>query len=404
MKLIALIVFAFMLNSTGNHCQWEHIATIGNNDLKAVKFFNEHTGIVAGQGGIWRSTNGGVNWLQVLSGQNLNALSFPDNNIGYSVGDSGKIYKTVDSGLNWFLQNSSISQNLNGVAFVDISTGWTVGDAGKILRTLNGGGSWQTQTAQFQLKYNGVFMLNANTGYIYGSVSEEAWLYTGNAGMNWFYTLNAPGNTIQGGSSIPAIQSNVISVGSAGRIRKSTNNGLSWSSLSSNTSAKLNCIQFTDPSTAFIAGDFGTILKSTNIGSTWVTQTSSVSADLYSISCINSSTGWAVGNNGTVIRIGIPVGINNIGNDLPSQFKLYQNYPNPFNPETKVTFSVPQASNVDLSIYNILGEKIITLVKGIINAGDHIIYWNAEAIVSGVYFCKLTDAQKIISIKMLLIK
>ncbi|MGD0339966.1 MAG: T9SS type A sorting domain-containing protein [Bacteroidota bacterium] len=80
--------------------------------------------------------------------------------------------------------------------------------------------------------------------------------------------------------------------------------------------------------------------------------------------------------------------------DMPFQelktFQLSQNYPNPFNPSTTIRFSLPKASDVNLSIYNILGERITVLVSEHMNAGTHLVEWNASGFASGVYFYRLS--------------
>jgi hypothetical protein len=73
----------------------------------------------------------------------------------------------------------------------------------------------------------------------------------------------------------------------------------------------------------------------------------------------------------------------------PNQFSLEQNYPNPFNPSTKITFSLPEASQVKLSVFNILGEEVKTLLNETIDAGIHIIDFDAGEFSSGVYLYKI---------------
>lgn len=75
---------------------------------------------------------------------------------------------------------------------------------------------------------------------------------------------------------------------------------------------------------------------------------------------------------------------------LPNTFKLEQNYPNPFNARTEINFAVPNASDVDLSVYNMLGQKVATLVSEKLEAGNHSVNWDASQVSSGVYFYKLT--------------
>ena len=88
---------------------------------------------------------------------------------------------------------------------------------------------------------------------------------------------------------------------------------------------------------------------------------------------------------------------------------LYSNYPNPFNPTTHITFSIPKEGKVNLSVYNIKGQLVKTLVNRRIISGSHIVNWNGQdnagkRVSSGVYFYKLKTAEKEISKKMLLLK
>jgi hypothetical protein len=74
---------------------------------------------------------------------------------------------------------------------------------------------------------------------------------------------------------------------------------------------------------------------------------------------------------------------------LPSVTELHQNYPNPFNAETKISYTLAEASHVSLRIYDITGRLVATLVDNREEAGEHAVTWDASDISSGVYFCKL---------------
>ena len=103
----------------------------------------------------------------------------------------------------------------------------------------------------------------------------------------------------------------------------------------------------------------------------------------------------------------------NINNNLiqfDKRLTLNQNYPNPFNPSTTISFSIPQYSKVDLSIYNIKGQKINTLTHDNFNEGNYIIIWNGdnksgESVSSGVYLFRLNvDGKNEAMKKCLLLK
>ncbi|MEE1507041.1 MAG: Ig-like domain-containing protein, partial [Candidatus Neomarinimicrobiota bacterium] len=91
---------------------------------------------------------------------------------------------------------------------------------------------------------------------------------------------------------------------------------------------------------------------------------------------------------------------------IPETFALEQNYPNPFNPVTTITFSLPVPSHVNLSVYNVLGQKVITLEKGWVNTGNHQTLWNGRdaqgnAVSSGLYFYSL-EAENFRQVKKML--
>ena len=89
---------------------------------------------------------------------------------------------------------------------------------------------------------------------------------------------------------------------------------------------------------------------------------------------------------------------------VPESFSLQQNYPNPFNPSTKITFSVPQSGFTTLSVYNLLGEKVATLLSQELSAGKYTIDFNASNLSTGVYFYNLDSGDFSAIKKMIILK
>jgi hypothetical protein len=81
------------------------------------------------------------------------------------------------------------------------------------------------------------------------------------------------------------------------------------------------------------------------------------------------------------------------GKQLPATFALHPNHPNPFNPSTQIRFDLPEASNVSLIIYDILGRQVAELAKGEYEAGYHSVTWNASSFASGVYLARFVARQ-----------
>jgi len=90
--------------------------------------------------------------------------------------------------------------------------------------------------------------------------------------------------------------------------------------------------------------------------------------------------------------------------ELPSEYKLHQNYPNPFNPSTTIKFSLPERSEVKLSIYNLLGQEIEILFQGEKEAGSYEYVFENKSLSTGVYFYVLESQHIRLSRKMMLIK
>ena len=88
----------------------------------------------------------------------------------------------------------------------------------------------------------------------------------------------------------------------------------------------------------------------------------------------------------------------------PGNFTLEQNYPNPFNPSTEITFTLPQASQVSLRVYNLLGQEIATLVDAFRNAGTHRVSFEASNLPSGMYIYRLESGSHSATRKMMLSK
>ena len=89
---------------------------------------------------------------------------------------------------------------------------------------------------------------------------------------------------------------------------------------------------------------------------------------------------------------------------IPDEYTLERAYPNPFNPVTTLSFTIPTQSEVAISIYNIQGREVSSLIDGNIDAGYHSVVWNADTEASGLYFVKMVAGEFVSTQKLMLVK
>lgn len=95
-----------------------------------------------------------------------------------------------------------------------------------------------------------------------------------------------------------------------------------------------------------------------------------------------------------------------IGDDIeaPSGFTLKQNYPNPFNPTTQIEYNIPEATEVRLEVFNMMGQQVATLVNSRQSAGTHTVSFDGSDLASGIYLYRLTAGSQVLTQKMTLVK
>jgi hypothetical protein len=96
--------------------------------------------------------------------------------------------------------------------------------------------------------------------------------------------------------------------------------------------------------------------------------------------------------------------LTSVDEQLPNELRLDQNYPNPFNPVTQISYSLPQAGQVRLAVYNMSGQPIQELVKGTQSAGSYQVSFDAASLPSGMYLYRLETSGAVLTRKMMLIK
>src|SRR4030095_3841813 len=356
-------------------------------------------------GFIMKTTNGGNNWtIQYNQPMKFNVVQMLNSNTGYAAGGFGfgKVFKTTNSGTNW-IEMPSPGLSLEDMAFVNKDTGWVCDNAsigGGLWRTTNGGNNWQQQLGASFFPFR-LFFLNKDTGWV---ITSDNKIYkTLNSGFNWSLQVNFLSEDLVDVWFTNAL-TGWIHGGPTG-IYKSTNGGVSWDTVTNPLGYGTGKIFFINQNRGWIGRAFNTMLV-TRDGQTWGYQNTPAFTN-FSVFFIDTAKGWA----GTSILIhttdggGPTVGVQQIENELPFEYKLFQNYPNPFNPNTIIRFQIKRLSDVKIVVYDIQGRQIKELVNLKQNAGTYEVDFDGSAFSSGIYFYslivdgKLRDSKKMILVK-----
>jgi len=254
--------------------------------LNDVWFFNPDRGLLLGEYGLFnrkgdidRSERGfllmskdrGANWeagtLRRPPDSTLLRMSFANDRLGWAVGESGTIQRTIDGGATWTLQDASTRKLLYDVAAIDDNHAWVVGAVGTILRTVDGGRNWDEQSSGVNEALRAVHFVDPQRGW---------------------------------------------AVGAKGTIISTANGGARWRRETSGVELNLNDVFFPKakggpgegPREGWIAGDRGLLLHTTGGGATWENVELGARANLSRLFFIAPDCGWVVGTSGAIFKYG----------------------------------------------------------------------------------------------------
>jgi photosystem II stability/assembly factor-like uncharacterized protein len=383
-------MFGIIIKTTNGGVNW--IRSYTSIGLFDIVFTNLDNGYIIGSepytSSFFITSNGGINWSENLMTCCASALFFVNQYTAYTIGGGGLVLKSTNSGINWNSLYSGNNYYQCDVFFVDPLIGYIVGaqayNVAIVLKTLNGGVNWSSNLVYPGKIFNEIYFINILTGYIVGGKenfyqSSGIILKTTNAGNNWYVKCDSIDSDMSSVFIVNDVTGyavgdrNGLSVGN--KVLKTTDGGDSWSNQQIPVTWGLKSVFFVNAETGYISGYHGTLLKTTNGGITGITEK-------------NQNFTYSLSQNypnpfNPVTRIKY---------DIPLSRGV----------------SEGRGVLVKLIIYDILGREIETLVNETQKPGSYEVDWDGSRYASGVYFYRLfnDDASAPLSItkKMVLIK
>ena len=390
--------------------------------------FNSSSHIYAGTlaGGVYRSTNDGVNWVQVNNGlTDPSVYSVAVNSSGHVFAgtSSSGIFRSTNNGQSWVQLNLN---NPTTVYSIGISNNGTViAGSNGAYRSTDNGNSWvrsldSLSVLNVKCNVNGFTIVLTNRVYsIFRSPDN---------GITWQlreFSFNFNSLGVAPNGVYLATTGGVHDDPMGFYLHSSGDNGFSWGYLHNFGSAQ-HRVAVTNLGYVFVSRTNGIWLSTDNgMNGVYVNTGLNLSGGLL-LALGESPNGYiyAGQENGFVYRSSDAItAVNQTGNEIPDKFSLHQNYPNPFNPVTKIKFDIPTPLNppfsqrgeersgggfVTLKVYDILGREVAVLVNEQLKPGSYEVEWSATGgasnYPSGVYFYKLTAGDFSDTKKMVLIK
>lgn len=369
-----------VIKTTNYGYNWTNVSYNGipvNTKLVSIAGINSNIALIAGfkndTAYLYRTSNGGNNWVKVLAEKNgyFNSIQMIDSLKGFLLGNpvSGRwsIRKTTDGGIGWDSTGLYLSQYFNEKGYKNC-----VGVKDSLL--------------------------------IFSSDSSRLY-FSSNSGLAWQFFSTLPETTVTS-VSISQFSNYMYGFYIAGRsLKYTTNIGLNWSNFVLPGSGFVSV--YKSP-TGFIFSSYYSYCKGSNIyagygGTNYIVNYTAPSGNYNHMDYMRNFQSWgpgaiyAIRDNGGVSRGNLIVdAIIIISSKIPDSYCIEQNYPNPFNSTTRIRFDTRVLPNslkgemrggfVSLKIYNLLGQEVTELVGKVVQPGQYEAIWDAGNLPTGVYF------------------
>lgn len=416
---LVLFSFVFLTNSFAQSNFWEKAK---NTDGIAAYTFSESANgnILAGTGkGIYISTDQGQSWNLLSNSVSLPLSVAMDSQGGILAGNDTGIFRTLDNGQRWIKvlntkevdANSSVTHPVFGIVVLkNVVLAGTEGLG--IYRSTDNGQHWAKVTEG--LTNNDIYSMTSSPGGIVYAGTKDGVYRSTDSGISWEHKPPVRDFTYAlAADSCKDVYAGVSYTNTESGVYKSTDAGDTWSKyglqnvpvdgLALDSKGNLLATVYDDWNPA----NAGVYMASTN-SNNWT----HIIDGLSTLKCrpiIIASDGSAIvgTGDGGIYRSSHPLkNITSVNDNYnqPGSFALLQNYPNPFNPTTTISYELPFQTNVTLSVFNELGQKVALLVNGIQAAGNHNIIFNASNLSSGIYLYRIEAGNFHETKKLILLK
>jgi photosystem II stability/assembly factor-like uncharacterized protein len=444
--VINILNTLFFSSDTGLH--WKECVVDDKSDLiNDFQMVDSSLGFACGGHQIYKTSDGGLKWnsLTPLPGNNnSNRILFISSETGW-VYNQEKVIRTTNGGVSWEQFNFPGIIKLD---MLDAETGWSITESG-LFYTSDGGYSWKEQPFNYLKNFSDIKFSSSLNGFC----ASDGIYKTTDAGINWVNINSDPGY-----KNINTLSNDFLIINDKyNHIKVSYDGGANWTLYPVYMRENILSLSFSQPET----GPPWIYLMTYSFGGYNIYYNDSLMNSLFA-----SFAGYSSGGN-VYLKINMGPGLHNVSIDLerqcngrwsfaghikgindnistfnyvdssllngkykyrlktkdingvahyyvnneeytvnyPEDYSLGQNYPNPFNPDTRIDYTISRPGLVNLKIYNVLGQEIMTLVNEYKSNGSYSVNFHpGNRLTSGVYLYKLQTSGYISTKKLIYLK
>lgn len=407
MNRILLTIGLLLVTGFAANAQW---VTTGGPTGTTNTVVADGSNLMAGTGtGVFLSTDNGTSWIESSSGLSANVQAIAVNGSNIYAGTYGSgVYMSTNHGASWSAANSGLTGFALYVwTFLVSGTDILAGTSNGVYISTNSGTTWLPRNTGIT-GTTVVSMLMSGTDVVVGTNNNGVYVST-NSGVTWLARSSGMTSTSVWGFSV--IGNGLFAGSNGGGVFLSTNSGVNWVAVNTGL-ANLHVLAMMVSGSGLLAGTQGDgVYLSTDSGSNWMAANTGLPAgQIHSLLISGADIFVAAGYDGVWRRplSQLITDVHSTGGK-PAAFELHPNHPNPFNPSTLITYRVPHAGHVRLSVYNLLGAEVRTLVNTFQSSGLKFVSWDGtnnrrQAVSSGMYLYRLEAGHVAITRKMLLLK
>ncbi len=404
-------------SGSGSSGSWNVASSFPINEIVWCITTDNSGNMIAGTmgGHIYFSDDNGSNWSVINSSMTtvgfIWALDVDNNGVIYAGTERG-IFYSADNGSTW---NGPMMSGYDVRAFLIASNGTMYAGTwgGGVFKSTDDGANWDaindglsplgTAVQSLAEDTNGDLYAGTFGGGVYKSTDGSTWTML-NVGYPFVWAVATDSHN------------NIYAATYGAGVYRSTDAGATWSEFNNGLDAAyVYSVTVDNCDNVFVSTWLGDVYKfspvvpsaSSDVGDAGMAWTPMGLAQVGISSLVINPTNGQLFAGSTSGKIYVNTSaVTEVKNeiDIPKEFSLSQNYPNPFNPTTMIKVGIPKDGEYSLNVYNVLGQKVATLLSGQTTAGYHEVSFNASNLASGIYIYRLSGKNVMITKKMILMK